>query len=566
MTIGPTEIDPLLPPDDANTKLASKNAVGPLQVTASARYGILCGVFTATFMSALNLTLVPTMLPSISSEFNASHQASWLGTAYLLATSTFNPLYGRLSDVLGRRLASLTAVCFIALGTLACGLSKDMNSLILARFIAGIGGGGVFVISSIVTSDLYSLRSRALTQGVASLFSGLGMGLGGPVGGLITDWLGWRWAFLLQIPISILSLSLIAINLHYVTPGAGRNTKEILKRIDWTGSFLLLTTTASCLFFLSTRFNEGLEWGDIRVITPLTLAGVSGVSFVFVELCIANEPVLDPVLLRQRVPVLTSISNFLVANCNFTINYFFPMWFQTVMLTSASIAGLHLAPNSICMSLGSLFAGWMIHRTGKYRMLNLVLGALPFLGTQLILYIREDSGPIQTWFSIIPLGFGNAIVMQTMQIALLAHLPDSQIAVGTGFGVLFRGVGQVGGVAISSAIFQHVLDKNLHRQITGPNADELIRSIRHSARLVSSLPPDIQRQARDSYSASLHSVFLYASCSTALAYIVRLAVPEKSLDRDRAKKVDTQPEQQGSPVQSTLGLVTEGRPELERGN
>jgi MFS family permease len=272
------------------------------------------------------------------------------------------------------------------------------------------------------------------------------------------------------------------------------------------------------------------QWSNARVIVPLVLTFVFAVVFILVELYVASKPVMDPSLLKQKVPMLVSISNFLVGNCNFTVTYFFPLWFQTVMLTSASIAGLHIMPNSFSMSLGSVFAGWMIHRTGRYKNLNMILGILPFIGTQMILFMNEDSGWLQKWFSIIPLGFGNAVVFQTTLIALLAHVDGSQIAVATGFGQLFRGIGQVAGVAVSSAIFQSILDRELARKITVPGAAELIVKIRQNARLVVDLPPDVQRLAIECYKTSLTAVFIYASVSTALSYLVRLPIPEHSLE------------------------------------
>lgn len=171
-----------------------------------------------------------------------------------------------------------------------------------------------------------------------------------------------------------------------------------------------------------------------------------------VELFFSVEPILTPYLLKQKIPLLVGASNFLVANCNFAVMYFFPLWFQTVCLTSASVAGTkslslikqglmrlislgaHLLPNSLAMSTGSVFAGWVMHKTGKYKLLNLIFGFFPFIGATAICLINEDSGFIQTWFSIvrdtfspyplaqtlnllslqIPLGFGNAVVLQTM--------------------------------------------------------------------------------------------------------------------------------------------------------
>ncbi|KAF9239086.1 major facilitator superfamily domain-containing protein [Melanogaster broomeanus] len=485
-------------------------SVGPLEISKSTRYAILAGLWSATFLSV--------MLPSISSEFKKSNEASWLGTSYLLAICTFTPLYGRLCNVLGRRGANQTAVIAAALGTVACGLSRNMEMLVIARFVR------IFTTST------------GLAQGVANLFNGLGMGLGGPIGGLVSDWFGWRWAFIMQMPLFALSFILTTYNLRYVTPGKGKSARDVLKRIDWGGSLTLLIAVGSFLVFLSMKYNEDYPWSEPWVIIPLALAGAFLIAFILVELLIAREPVLAPLLLKQKVPVLVGVSNFLVALCNFSVMYFFPMWFQTVALTSASIAGLHLFPNSTAMSLGSLFAGWMIHRTGKYKLINLIFGCFPFIGILLITFMKETSGPLQMWLSIIPLGFGNAVVLQTMLIALLAHLPENLMAVGTGFGQLFRGLGQVSGVAVSSAVFQSKLDLELRKRIQTPDADEMINKIRQSATLVATLPPDLQRAARDSYAAALHAVFVLAACSTFLAYIVRLPIPEKSLDSTPGKK------------------------------
>ncbi|KAF8891127.1 vacuolar amino acid permease [Gymnopilus junonius] len=528
-----SEREPLLPQRQESQENAEvtvngtdERPLGPLEISRSTRYGILAGLWTATFLS----TLVPTMLPMISSEFNKSNEASWLGTSYLLATCTFTPLYGRLCNVLGRKGANQTAVLFAGLGVLMCGLSSNMEMLILARFFSGIGGGGVFTTSSIIVSDMYSIRSRGLTQGIASVFNGLGLGLGGPIGGLITDWLGWRWAFLIQIPIFFVSYFLTSWNLNYVTEGAGKSTTEVLKRIDYLGSGTLLLAVGSTLLFLSARYNESLPWSNSSVIATVTCAGVFAIAFIIVELFIAPEPVLARFLLKQNIPILVGCSNFLVAMCNFSVMYFFPMWFQTVPMTNASMAGLHLLPNSLSMSTGSMFAGWVMHKTGRYKTINLIFGMFPFIGASLIYHIREDSGPLQSWLSIIPLGFGNAVVLQTMLIALLVHVPEDAMAIATGFGQLWRGIGQVGGVAISSAIFQSNLEAELRQRIHTPDAEELIKRIRHSARLLSSLPPEIQRHARDSYDISLKKVFFFASCSTLLAYLVRLPIPDKELE------------------------------------
>ncbi|GJE88138.1 MFS general substrate transporter [Phanerochaete sordida] len=522
---------------------------GPLDLPQSTRYGILIGVWIANFLSALNTTMVATLLSSISSDFHKSHQASWLGTAYLLATCTFTPLYGRLCNAMGRRAANQTAVTLAAIGTAVCGLSNSMEMLIAARFVAGMGGGGVFTTASIITCDMYSMRSRGLTQGVAAIFESLGMGLGGPFGGFINDRFGWRWAFLSQLPLFALSLALTSWNLHYATPGRGASAKAILKKIDYGGSFALFGSVLSLLVFLTARYSNEQPWSSPLVFLTFTGAIVLAVAFFVIEIKYAREPILPPALVQMRVPMLVGTASFMVSMCNFAIMYNLPTWFQTVMLTSAGEAGAHLIPNGASLSLGALFAGWIMHRTGKYRTVTLVCGILPFISAIMISTMTEKSHPLVLWLGIFPLGFGNAVVLQTMLIALLSHIPASALAVGTGFSQFWRGVGQVAGVGLSSAIFQSSLNTELHKRISGSGAEELITKIRHSATLVAQLPPDLQRAARDAYAGSLQSVFIAAACSTFIAYLIRFPVPDKSLDDDGddAKSVPSAPDSPSLP-------------------
>ncbi|KAF9517954.1 hypothetical protein BS47DRAFT_1290213 [Hydnum rufescens UP504] len=500
--------------------------LGPLEIDPTTRGTILAGVWLGTFLTAT--TLVATLLGSISSEFKASHQASWLGTAFLLASCTFTPLYGRLCHVMGRRGANQMAVVFTGLGTLGCGLSTTMPILIASRFFTGFGAGGLLTTGSIIVSDMYTMRDRSMTAGIASIFIGLGMGLGGPLGGWISDQFGWRWAFLMQLPLFVLSFLLTSRSLHYVTPGKGGGAWDALKRVDYAGSLSLMIAVGSLLGFLSFYYNEDLDINHPYVITTLALTIAFFIIFVIVELYVAKEPVLAPSLLRQPVPALVGLSSVLVSQCNFAVMYFFPLWFESVQLTSASEAGSHLFPNAISMSLGSLFAGWIMQRTGKYKTLNVVFGIFPTASAVLIANLKIDSSPLTQWLSIVPLGFGNAVVLQTTYVPSQSNFrvnyAASQIAVGTGFSQLFRGIGQVCGVAGASAIFQAMLTDELRQRITGPGAEEIVQHIRHSAKLVVTLPPSLQHAAREAYAISLRSVFYFAAASTFSAFLIRLPV------------------------------------------
>ncbi|KAG8985640.1 hypothetical protein FRB90_004561, partial [Tulasnella sp. 427] len=426
--------------------------------------------------------MVATLLSSIASEFNSAHQASWLGTSFLLATCTFTPLYGRLSNAAGRRAACQLAIFFCGLGTIACGFCNKLELLIAARFVAGLGGGGTFTTASICVSDLYSMRDRSLTQGYANIFVGLGLGLGGPFGGYVSDRLGWRWAFLLQDPLFLLSFTLVSLTLTYTTPNQSTSPLQVLKRIDYWGCLTLLSGVASYIVFLSLKYNEDLPLSHPGVVSSMCSTVLSFAAFVFVELKVAKEPVLAPGLLVQRTPVLVGVSNMIVSICNFSVQFYVPMWFETVQRTSVTIAGLHIMPSSVSMSIGSLFAGYMMHRTGRYKSLTTTFGVLPAFAALLLARLKRDSWTVTQWLSIVPLGFGNAVVLQSTLIALLASIPHSMLAVGTGFTQLFRGIGQVSGVAVSSALFQHLLERELEKRLTGQGDADLIRKIRHNSR------------------------------------------------------------------------------------
>ncbi|KAB5594833.1 MFS transporter [Ceratobasidium theobromae] len=542
-----------LPEGFVQAKESSPYHPGPSEITRTTRTGILAGIWMAMFLAcyhpyrpsitvqtrqvgwARRKTLIPT-------EFVLALKSLILGSSFLLATCTFTPLYGRLCDALGRRGANQAAVVFAAVGTLACGLSNSLEMLIAARFLSGMGGGGIFTTASIITSDMYSMRERSITQGIAAIFNGAGMGLGGPFGGWISDHYGWRWAFLIQIPFFALSFFLTTTNLNYVIPGKGQCTKEIFKRIDYGGCISMFTSVGGLLFFLSFKYNQEYAWDSAPVVTSLVIMIIATVAFVFIELKLAPEPMLAPFLLCQTVPVVVGCSIALVSMCNFSTMYFLPIWFETVQLQSASVAGLsastylrlqwsidvampgaHLLPHSVSISLGSFFAGWYIARTGRYKNLEDSFGLFPFVATLLIYCLREDSSEFEQWFSIIPMGFGNSVILQTTL--------NSVLAVGTGFTELFRGVGQILGVAVSSAFFQSILDRELRARIKGENADEYVLRIRHSTKLVAHLEPHIQRAARDSYAITLKAVFLYAAACSLISFLIRLRLPELSLDQ-----------------------------------
>jgi len=271
-------------------------------VTSRKRAAILAAVWTGVFLGALDSTIVATLMSSISSSFGASNQISWLASAYLLSTSATGALYGKLADLLGRRMSNLIALGFFTLGTLGCGLSSNMSQLIFSRFLAGCGGGGIMTTSSIIATDLFRLDQRGLIQGFANICFGLGAALGGPVGGWIADTLGWRFAFLAQVPLLIIATILVASFVDYRLEGQVNSKAELARRIDYRGSIALIWMIGALLLSLSFKSNLQYEWSDPRVYGNFVSFLVGLGVFVYIESSVP-EPILPLRLLKFRTPL-----------------------------------------------------------------------------------------------------------------------------------------------------------------------------------------------------------------------------------------------------------------------
>ncbi|GAA6022956.1 hypothetical protein JCM11491_005482 [Sporobolomyces phaffii] len=515
----------------------------PTQMPKRRRNMILVAVWLGVFLGALDGTIVATLISDISSSFQKSNQAGLLGTSYLLSTATFTPLYGRLADIVGRRGALLGALCLFTAGTALCGFAPSMEMLLVGRLIAGMGGGGLMSVSSIVASDLIPLKQRALFQGLANLWFGAGSGLGGPLGGFISDRLGWRTAFVGQLPLLVLAFCLVFRNLTYKTKGQGKSKREMIKRIDYFGSLTLVLGLGSLLFALSLKNDRNEPWSSPYVWIPLIIFVISAIAFVLVEAFYSAEPVMPLRILKDRNGLFVGLINFTVSFVSFSILYFYPQFFEIVQQKTASQAGAHLLPNSIALSIGSLFAGYIIRKTGRYYYLIVITSFFPIIALSSFIFLDENSGFVHSWLAILPSGFGFASVITAALIAIIASVDRTDMATATGLTYLFRYVGQVVGVASSASLLQAVLNAELHKRFTGHGSSKIIDKIRHVSTIIPSLPTHEQTLARASYLVALRSVFVLNLVVAVLCFLTSLPIREYKLpesfaeeERERAER------------------------------
>ncbi|KAI0049566.1 vacuolar amino acid permease [Auriscalpium vulgare] len=526
----------------ASTTPPAQQPTTPPQISRSDLIWILAGLWSAVFLGALDGTIVATLMTPIGNYFHKSNQASYIGTSYLLSVCCFTPLYGRLSDIIGRRGAMLLGLTLFGIGTIMCGLAPSMEGLIAARAIAGMGGGGVMTVSSVAVTDLIPLKQRGLYQGMANVLFGFGAGIGGPLGGWLNDNFGWRSAFLFQaslasspidgaVPILVFSFVLVALKVSIELPQEVKNQSlySKVRRIDFFGSVTLATAVGCLLLGFSLKSTEALDWSNPIIYGLFIVSAISCAAFIFVEARIAPYPVLPLRLISQRNPLAVSLSNFFSSVSAFSMIYNVPLYFTAVRLSSASNAGLHLLPHSVAISTGSVFAGWLMRRTGKLYTLTVMSSLLTIGSSAMVALWNDHSAPWHLWLDITPHAFGMASLITTTLIAVISSVAKEDLAVATGITYLFRTTGQVLGVSLSGTVLQAVLLRKLQAHIHGPDAETLIASIRHSTDVIPSLDPETRATAISAYADALRVVFICQIAVNFLTFLCCLPIQENPL-------------------------------------
>ncbi|KAJ7784551.1 MFS general substrate transporter [Mycena metata] len=518
----------------------------PLDATRRDFALLMTGLWSLTFVSSLDATIVATLLSTIGSSLEALSLSSWIGTAYLLSLCAFTPLYGRLANVLGRRPSILFAGSLFGVGTILCGCAQTMPQLLACRALAGIGGSGMTVVGSICVSDSVPLKSRGLYQGFTNLLFALGGAIGAPLGGWLGDTIGWRAAFLCQSPVLVLGLLLLYLKVRepdFVLADAGISMGDRLKRIDYAGSATLVLALLTFLLGLSLKTTVGYDWGDARVWGLLVTGTVLGCLFLVVELKFAREPILPLGMLKRRTPFFVALNNFLIAVLSFSIVYNTPLYFTAARLRSSTNAGAHLIPYSVWVAVGSMLAGWYMRRTGRYWTFTVAGALCVVLASVMLATWNKDTPEWVLYATLAPAGFGVAATLTTTLLALIASVSREDIPVATGLSYLFRTTGQVLGVSLSAALAQTVLARNLRARIRVDGADEIIARILDSTAYIHTLSPELQEKAKASWARALAVVF-YCQIVVALLFLLStLPIEEYSLPDTIA----------GTPVKQTGG-------------
>ncbi|KAF9765922.1 hypothetical protein IL306_001725 [Fusarium sp. DS 682] len=497
-TIGPHEDQPLLQAPNEDTWKPPRGFIW-----------IQLAIMSNVFLYGLDSTITAATYAVISSEFDAANTASWLTTSYLVTSTAFQPLYGRVSDIFGRRLCFFISTITFALGCLGCGVADNIIFLNVMRALTGFGGGGLMTMATIVNSDMIPFRKRGMYQALQNGIYGFGAISGASFGGSIADQIGWRWCFLFQVPISIIALIIGALVVSDQSGGFSLdgNLSTVWHRVDFSGSLLLVVAISVQLVGLSLGGNE-LPWDSPWVIGALVGSVALFALFLFVEEKTSAIPVIPLRLLQGRLPIATQCANVCAGMAAYGYLFMLPLFFQVVLLDSATTAGARLAIPSLATPIGGLVAGVVMSRWGKLLALVRIGALFMVLGNGLVTLLQFEDSKWKYFVYVFPANLGQGIIYPGILFTSLASFDHADHAVTASTVYLIRSLGTVWGVSVTSAIVQTTLNVRLPDALSEvPDKWRVIEQIRHSVDYIRQLPPDLQLKARLVYYDGLRYAF-----------------------------------------------------------
>ncbi|KAL8709196.1 MAG: hypothetical protein Q9220_006076 [cf. Caloplaca sp. 1 TL-2023] len=431
------------------------------------------------FLAFTDQNIVAAINEDIGSELNALRSVSWVATAYFLSMTCSQPLYGKLSDVFGRKSCLLVAYAIFGIGSLGCGLAATMPGLIAARAVQGIGGGGLLIVVTVLLSDFISLRERGTYQGYLNIFGAVGATSGGPIAILLIG-------YLLHIPLKKSDTPL----------------REQLKRIDFLGAFLIIATVFGILFGLDR--GTSIAWRDPVTLVSLCATVPCLLGFIWVETRYASQPFLPGHIIFDKALYACYAQNFF-GYAGFTaLIFYLPMFFQAVLEMSPARAGVGLIPAAISTAVGTLLGGIIMKRIGKFYWLALVssiVGALAVIPIAIAPSLHRGAliaTSVASVISFVPQGI-------TITASLIA-ITDQAVATACSF--LFRSLGAAVGVSLVGIVIQEVVGMRLRASLDTKQANRILEEIARSLDLVKDLPDDLRIVVRNSYGDGVQGGFI----------------------------------------------------------
>ena len=502
----------------------------PIPLPHRERMEILAVVLLGIFLSALDNTIVGTALPTIVTELGGNDVYIWPFTAYLLTATISGPIWGKTSDIFGRRSIFLLGVSIFLIGSFLCGISQEMWQFIAFRGLQGLGAGALFPVALAIIGDIFAPSERGKYQGFFGAVFGVAFLIGPAIGGLITDNISWNWIFFVNIPLGLIVLIVIWRTLP------SHRDPHASSHIDYLGASLLVATLLPILLgFTNKQFGE---WTDPDVGGLIALGFMFLAVFLWVE-SRAKDPIVP--LHMFRIPAFRAsvAAMFLAAFGFFAAVAFLPRWFQVVLGSSATQAGYQILPLVAGLIVAAIGSGQIVARTGRYKALIFVAMLMLAGGLFLMSNIRPDTPMPILWLEMFITGLGIGPAFAVFTLVVQNSVPPEELGTGTSSLTLFQQVGGTVGLAITGTVFGSVLLEEIPEQLSAAgvppafadaftaNGSDALNQLTGvgdlGAAILAQVPPQFQAQVEPfipDIVGAIHVAFSIATGATFLIGIV----------------------------------------------
>lgn len=494
---------------------------------------VFIGLMLGMLLAALDQTIVSTALPTIVGELGDQDKLAWVITSYLLASTVSTPLWGKISDLYGRKHLFQTAIVVFVIGSMLIGLSQNMGMLIAFRAVQGLGAGGLMALAQAIIADIVAPRERGRYQGYIGSVFAFSSVVGPVLGGFFVDNLSWRWAFYINVPLGIVALVVTSSVLRLPV-------RRVEHRIDYLGAALLVAGVSPLLIAAEWGGRE-YAWGSSMII-GLAVGGVIGIALFLLQENRAAEPILPLRLFSNPTISIACGALFVVGLAMFGAIVFVPQYLQVVTGASPTTSGMFMLPLMVGLMGTVTTSGRIIAKTGRYKRFPVIGMATVALGMYLLSFLDVGTGRAYQSFAMVVLGAGIGMVMQVLILVVQNSVEHRDMGVATSTATFARSMGGAMGVALFGSIMSNRLHFHIPRLLAAAGAptpsgggkgpsrmSELLRSPKE----IRALPEPIRGAILEGFARSLHVVFLAAIPIALLGLFIVLFMKEVELRSGR---------------------------------
>ncbi|KAJ3208893.1 hypothetical protein HK099_008632, partial [Clydaea vesicula] len=467
-------------------------------------------------------TIIATALPAIGKEFQQFNLISWLASGYLLTQASFAAIYGKLTDIFGRKSLCIVAITLFEIGSFLCGAAPDMNTLIIGRIVAGIGGAGIFTIVLVIIADIVSYEDRGKFQGLIFAVFGVASVVGPLAGGGFTDSAAtWRWCFYINLPIGVLTLLVVAVYLPEPKALESSNFWQKIKRIDFIGLILQLISIV-CFAVIVQAGGNVIPWNDWKSVLLFVLSFVFGVLFVVWEWKFAPEPLIPVTLFSNKSVGLLVAANFLLGTAILSFVFYISVYFQVILGESATVGGLGTIPLVLGLVILSILSGQLVSRYNRYWIFLLLGTVILMIGSVFMATIQVNTSKAVQMIYLTILGIGLGFLGQTVLLAIQASVTPDMIAIATSVAIFSNTIGGLVGIAVTGSVYNNAVVANLAGLVSAKTASEIVLN----PVTIKSISADILPKVLEAVCAAIRTSFLTVVPYSVILFILVLFIKE----------------------------------------